>query len=145
VVNGVDLIRPQPQSEHPHGLSDKQIDVLFTRDKPIVFAFHGYPLLIHRLPYRRTSHPNLHVRGFKEEGTTTTPFDMTVMTNWTSFTCWVTRLTTCRNWGRVLPGISRTGPPSFEVPPNVEAKRASLPSRGSLFHSSNSLKSMDHS
>jgi xylulose-5-phosphate/fructose-6-phosphate phosphoketolase len=79
VVNVVDLMKLQPQSEHPHGLSDKEFDVLFTRDKPIVFAFHGYPLLIHRLTYRRTNHPNLHVRGFKEEGTTTTPFDMTVM------------------------------------------------------------------
>ena len=79
VVNVVDLMKLQPQSEHPHGLSDKEFDVLFTRDKPIIFAFHGYPLLIHRLTYRRTNHPNLHVRGFKEEGTTTTPFDMTVM------------------------------------------------------------------
>jgi xylulose-5-phosphate/fructose-6-phosphate phosphoketolase len=69
----------QPQSEHPHGLSDKDFDVLFTNDKPIVFAFHGYPSLIHQLTYRRTNHPNLHVRGYKEEGTTTTPFDMTVM------------------------------------------------------------------
>jgi xylulose-5-phosphate/fructose-6-phosphate phosphoketolase len=79
VINVVDLMKLQPQSEHPHGLSDKAFDVLFTRDKPIIFAFHGYPLLIHRLTYRRTNHPNLHVRGYKEEGTTTTPFDMTVM------------------------------------------------------------------
>ena len=79
VVNVVDLMKLQPQSEHPHGLSDKEFDGLFTRDKPIIFAFHGYPLLIHRLTYRRRNHPNLHVRGFKEEGTTTTPFDMTVM------------------------------------------------------------------
>jgi xylulose-5-phosphate/fructose-6-phosphate phosphoketolase len=69
----------QPQSEHPHGLSDKEFDVLFTTDKPIVFAYHGYPLLIHRLTYRRTNHRNLHVRGYKEEGTTTTPFDMVVL------------------------------------------------------------------
>jgi xylulose-5-phosphate/fructose-6-phosphate phosphoketolase len=68
----------QPQSEHPHGLSDAAFDALFTRDRPIIFAFHGYPTLIHRLTYRRTNHANLHVRGFKEEGTTTTPFDMTV-------------------------------------------------------------------
>jgi xylulose-5-phosphate/fructose-6-phosphate phosphoketolase len=79
VINVVDLMKLQPQSEHPHGLSDQAFDVLFTRDKPIIFAFHGYPLLIHRLTYRRTNHANLHVRGFKEEGTTTTPFDMTVM------------------------------------------------------------------
>src|SRR5262249_19636736 len=78
VINVVDLMTPQPQSENPHGLSDKQFDVIFTIDKPIIFAFHGYPWLIHRLTYRRANHKNLHVRGYKEEGTTTTPFDMTV-------------------------------------------------------------------
>jgi xylulose-5-phosphate/fructose-6-phosphate phosphoketolase len=79
VINVVDLMTLQPQSEHPHGLSDKDFDVLFTKDKPIVFAFHGYPWLIHRLAYRRTNHQHLHVRGYKEEGTTTTPFDMVVL------------------------------------------------------------------
>jgi len=79
VVNVVDLMALQPQSEHLHGLSDHDFDVLFTRDKPIVFAYHGYPMLIHRLTYRRTNHNNLHVRGYKEEGTTTTPFDMVVL------------------------------------------------------------------
>ncbi len=79
VVNVVDLMTLQPASEHPHGLSDKDFDSLFTRDKPIIFAFHGYPWLIHRLAYRRHNHDNLHVRGYKEEGTTTTPFDMTVL------------------------------------------------------------------
>jgi xylulose-5-phosphate/fructose-6-phosphate phosphoketolase len=79
VVNVLDLMKLQPQQEHPHGLSDKDFDVLFTRDKPVVFAFHGYPWLIHRLTYRRANHPNLHVRGYKEEGTTTTPFDMVVL------------------------------------------------------------------
>lgn len=79
VVNVVDLMTLQPQTEHPHGLSDKDFDSLFTTDKPIIFAFHGYPWLIHRLTYRRTNHKNLHVRGYKEEGTTTTPFDMVVM------------------------------------------------------------------
>jgi xylulose-5-phosphate/fructose-6-phosphate phosphoketolase len=79
VVNVVDLMTLQPQAEHPHGLSDKDFDALFTADKPIIFAFHGYPWLIHRLTYRRTNHRNLHVRGYKEEGTTTTPFDMVVM------------------------------------------------------------------
>ncbi len=79
VINVVDLMKLQPQSEHPHGLGDRDFDALFTTDKPIIFAFHGYPLLIHRLMYRRASHKNLHVRGYKEEGTTTTPFDMTVM------------------------------------------------------------------
>ncbi len=79
VINVVDLMTLQPKSEHPHGLSDKDFDVLFTKDKPIIFAFHGYPLLIHRLCYRRTNHASLHVRGYKEEGTTTTPFDMVVL------------------------------------------------------------------
>jgi xylulose-5-phosphate/fructose-6-phosphate phosphoketolase len=79
VVNVVDLMTLQPSTEHPHGLPDREFDSIFTADKPIVFAFHGYPWLIHRLTYRRTNHDNLHVRGYKEEGTTTTPFDMTVM------------------------------------------------------------------
>jgi xylulose-5-phosphate/fructose-6-phosphate phosphoketolase len=79
VVNVVDLMTLQPASEHPHGLSDADFDTLFTRDRPIIFAFHGYPWLIHRLTYRRTNHNNLHVRGYKEEGTITTPFDMTVL------------------------------------------------------------------
>jgi xylulose-5-phosphate/fructose-6-phosphate phosphoketolase len=79
VVNVVDLMKLQPTSEHPHGLSDADFDALFTRDRPIIFAFHGYPWLIHRLTYRRTNHDNLHVRGYKEEGTITTPFDMTVL------------------------------------------------------------------
>jgi xylulose-5-phosphate/fructose-6-phosphate phosphoketolase len=79
VVNVVDLMTLQPQSEHPHGLSDRDFDALFTRDRPVVFAFHGYPWLIHRLTYRRTNHDNIHVRGYKEEGTTTTPFDMVVL------------------------------------------------------------------
>jgi xylulose-5-phosphate/fructose-6-phosphate phosphoketolase len=79
VINVVDLMRLQPPEEHPHGLSHKDFDTLFTRDKPIVFAFHGYPWLIHRLTYRRANHGNLHVRGYKEEGTTTTPFDMAVL------------------------------------------------------------------
>ena len=78
VVNVVDLMRLQPESEHPHGLSDAEFDAIFTTDRPVVFAYHGYPLLIHRLTYRRHGHDNLHVRGYKEEGTTTTPFDMVV-------------------------------------------------------------------
>ncbi len=79
VINVVDLMTLQPTSEHPHGLNDKDFDMLFTKDKPVIFAFHGYPLLIHRLTYRRTNHKNLHVRGYKGEGTTTTPFDMVVL------------------------------------------------------------------
>jgi xylulose-5-phosphate/fructose-6-phosphate phosphoketolase len=79
VVNVVDLMRLQPPSEHPHGLSDAEFDDVFTRDKPVLFAYHGYPWLIHRLTYRRTNHDNIHVRGYKEEGTTTTPFDMVML------------------------------------------------------------------
>jgi xylulose-5-phosphate/fructose-6-phosphate phosphoketolase len=79
VINIVDLMTLQSSSEHPHALSDRDFDALFTQNKPVVFAYHGYPWLIHRLTYRRTNHENLHVRGYKEEGTTTTPFDMVVL------------------------------------------------------------------
>ena len=79
VVNVVDLMRLQPEGEHPHGLSDREFDTLFTANKPVIFAYHGYPWLIHRLTYRRTNHHNIHVRGYKEEGTTTTPFDMVML------------------------------------------------------------------
>jgi xylulose-5-phosphate/fructose-6-phosphate phosphoketolase len=79
VVNVVDLMTLEPASEHPHGFSDADFDSIFTKNRPVVFAYHGYPWLIHRLTYRRTNHQNIHVRGYKEEGTTTTPFDMTVL------------------------------------------------------------------
>lgn len=79
VVNVVDLMTLQPREVHPHGLTDREFDALFTPDKPVIFAYHGYPWTIHRLTYRRTNHANFHVRGFNEEGTTTTPFDMTVI------------------------------------------------------------------
>jgi xylulose-5-phosphate/fructose-6-phosphate phosphoketolase len=79
VVNVVDLMRLQDETEHPHGMPARDFDALFTTDRPIIFAYHGYPWLIHRLTYRRTNHPNLHVRGYKEEGTTTTPFDMVML------------------------------------------------------------------
>ena len=79
VVNVIDLMKLQPENEHPHGLSDQDFDALFTKDKPVIFAFHGYPGLIHRLTYRRTNHINLHVHGYMEEGTITTAFDMTVL------------------------------------------------------------------
>ncbi len=78
-VNVVDLMTLQSETEHPHGLSDKDFDALFTADKPLIFAYHGYPWLIHRLTYNRANHHNIHVRGYKEEGTTTTPFDMVVL------------------------------------------------------------------
>jgi xylulose-5-phosphate/fructose-6-phosphate phosphoketolase len=79
VVNVVDLMKLQSRELHPHGLSDAEFDDLFTADKPVIFAFHGYPSLVHRLTYRRPNHANLHVHGYKEEGTITTPFDMTVL------------------------------------------------------------------
>src|SRR5262249_32210056 len=79
VIKLVDLTKVQPVRQHPHGLEDRDFDALFTTDRPIIFAFHGYPWLIHRLTYRRTGHANIHVRGYKEEGTTTTPFDMCVL------------------------------------------------------------------
>ncbi len=79
VINVVDLMKLQPESEHPHGLSDVTFDALFTKDKPVIFAFHAYPRMVHQLTYRRANHPNIHVRGYKEEGTITTPFDMTVL------------------------------------------------------------------
>jgi len=85
VVSVVDLMRLQPDSAHPHGLSDPEFDALFTTDKPVIFAYHGYPWLIHRLTYRRTNHNNLHVRGYTEEGTTTTPFDMCVLNDMDRF------------------------------------------------------------
>ncbi|MBV8784935.1 MAG: phosphoketolase family protein [Gammaproteobacteria bacterium] len=85
VVNVLDLMRLQPASEHPHGLTDDAFDALFTIDRPVIFAFHGYPWLVHRLAYRRRNHPNLHVRGYKEEGTITTPFDMTVLNDMDRF------------------------------------------------------------
>ena len=81
VVNGVDLMVLQPQTDHPHGLNDRDFDEIFTRDRPIIFAFHGYPALIHKLTYRRRNHDNMHVRGYREEGTTTAPFDMVVLNN----------------------------------------------------------------
>jgi len=78
-LNVVDLMRLQPEREHPHGLSDSEFDALFTTDRPVIFAHHGYPWLIHRLTYRRANHANLHVRGYKEAGTVTTPFDMVML------------------------------------------------------------------
>jgi xylulose-5-phosphate/fructose-6-phosphate phosphoketolase len=81
VVNVVDLMRLQPETDHPHGMSDAEYDALFTVNRPVIFAYHGYPSLIHRLTYRRHGHDNLHVRGYLEEGTTTTPFDMVMLNN----------------------------------------------------------------
>jgi xylulose-5-phosphate/fructose-6-phosphate phosphoketolase len=79
VVNVVDLMTLQPKSQHPHGLDDREYEAVFTRDRPVIFAYHGYPYLIHRLTYKRSNHDHMHVHGFEEEGTTTTPFDMAVL------------------------------------------------------------------
>jgi len=98
VVNVVDLMRLQPEREHPHGLSDDDFDRLFTKDRPVVFAYHGYPSLIHRLTYRRRNHPNIHVRGYKEEGTTTTPFDMVVRNNMDRFQLAIDSLARLPEW-----------------------------------------------
>jgi xylulose-5-phosphate/fructose-6-phosphate phosphoketolase len=84
-VNVVDLMRLQPQIEHPHGLPDAEFDALFTEDRPVIFAYHGYPSLIHELTYRRGNHAQMHVRGYREEGTTTTPFDMVMLNNMDRF------------------------------------------------------------
>jgi xylulose-5-phosphate/fructose-6-phosphate phosphoketolase len=85
VVNVVDLMRLQPDTVHPHGLTDPDFDAIFTTDRPVIFAYHGYPGLIHRLTYRRTNHENIHVRGYLEEGSTTTPFDMLLRNNMDRF------------------------------------------------------------
>ena len=85
VINVVDLMKLQPHTEHPHGLPDDEFDMLFTKDTPVIFAYHGYPWLIHRLTYKRTNHKNIHVRGYKEEGTITTPFDMAVLNDMDRF------------------------------------------------------------
>ena len=98
VVNVVDLMRLQPESEHPHGLPDDEFDRIFTKDRPVVFAYHGYPSLIHRLTYRRRNHPNIHVRGYKEEGTTTTPFDMVVRNDMDRFQLAIDSLARLPEW-----------------------------------------------
>jgi xylulose-5-phosphate/fructose-6-phosphate phosphoketolase len=85
VVNVVDLMRLQPETQHPHGLPDVEFDALFTEDRPVIFAYHGYPTLIHRLTYKRTNHSHMHVRGYMEEGTTTTPFDMVMLNDMDRF------------------------------------------------------------
>ena len=114
LVNVVDLMRLQPTSEHPHGLADVDFDRLFTRNKPIIFAFHGYPWLIHRLTYRRTNHQNLHVRGYKEEGTITTAFDMTVLNDMDRFHLAMD----------AIDRLPQTGVPGFELKAMLERKRS---------------------
>ena len=107
VINVMDLMTLQPPSEHPHGLDDATFDAMFTPDKPVVFAFHGYPVLIHRLTYRRTNHRNFHVRGYKEEGTTTTPFDMTVMNDLDRFHLVISVIDRVPELGASAAGVKR--------------------------------------
>ncbi len=117
VVNVVDLMKLQPPSEPPHGLSDYDFDTLFTRDKPIILAYHGYPWLIHRLTYRRHNHHNLYVRGYKEEGKITTAFDMAVLT---ASTIWSpTSSTGCRSSAAVRPTPSRQSAANSSSPNNT--------------------------
>jgi xylulose-5-phosphate/fructose-6-phosphate phosphoketolase len=124
VVNIVDLMTLQPRSEHPHGLSDADFERHFTPDKPILFAFHGYPWLIHRLAYRRSSHPNLHVRGYKEEGTTTTPFDMVVLND-------LDRYHLVLDVIRWVPGLAaRAGTVKKDLERKLQDHRAFVTSRG---------------
>ena len=130
VVNVVDLMRLQPGLEHPHGLSDHEFDTLFTTDRPVIFAFHGYPWLIHRLTYRRTNHDNIHVRGYKEEGTTTTPFDMVMLNDLDRFHLVIdvidrvpssarTRPTSASAWWTSAPAAARYTRAEGEDPPEI--------------------------
>jgi len=112
VVNVVDLMKLQPKSEHPHGLSDADFDALFTQDRPVIFAFHAYPWLVHRLTYRRTNHQNIHVRGYKEEGTITTPFDMTVLNDLDRFHLVID----------VIDRLQTTGTPGRQLKQALQAK-----------------------
>jgi xylulose-5-phosphate/fructose-6-phosphate phosphoketolase len=114
VVNVVDLMALQPREEHPQGLDDAAFDAIFTRDRPVLFAYHGYPWLIHRLTYRRANHPNIHVRGYKEEGTTTTPFDMAVLND-------IDRFRLVMDAARRVPALASARP---SIEPLMQARRA---------------------
>ena len=130
VVNVVDLMRLQPASEHPHGLADAEFDALFTTDRPVIFAYHGYPWLIHRLTYRRTNHANLHVRGYKEEGTTTTPFDMVMLNDMDRFHLVmdvIDRVPGLGPRGRAAPGDGRRA----AAPPRLHPRARRGPARRS--------------
>jgi len=124
VVNVIDLMTLQPSSEHPHGLPDADFERIFTPNKPILFAFHGYPWLIHRLAYRRKNHPNLHVRGYKEEGTTTTPFDMVVLNDLDRYHLVLDVL-------RWVPGLAaKAGTVKKDLEKKLEEHRNQVTSRG---------------
>ena len=129
VVNVVDLMRLQPPSEHPHGMSDLEFDALFTASRPVIFAYHGYPWLIHRLTYRRTNHDNIHVRGYKEEGTTTTPFDMVMLNDLDRYHLVmdaIDRVAVARRHGRAPPPADGRHPdraPAVDAPPRGRPPR----------------------
>ena len=128
VINVVDLMRLQDAREHPHGLSDAQFDGLFTSDRPVIFAYHGYPWLIHRLTYRRHGHNNIHVRGYKEEGTTTTPFDMVMLNDLDRFHLVIDVIDNVPSLGSVAgqpaPEDGRRAPPGPRVHPRVRRRPA---------------------
>ncbi len=125
VVNVVDLMALQPTSEHPHGLPDEEFDQLFPVGVPVIFAFHGYPWLIHRLTYRRHNHDNIHVRGYKEEGTTTTPFDMCVLNNIDRF-----QLDARRNQARAAARSRRSMRPSSGTPKQIQRHKLYVSENG---------------
>ena len=123
VVNVVDLMRLEPDSEHPHGLPDAEFDALFTRDRPVIFAYHGYPCLIHRLTYRRANHQEMHVRGYKEEGTTTTPFDMVMLNDMDRFHLVMDVIDRVPSSGRARPNCARRWPTSACATASTPAPR----------------------
>ena len=125
VINVVDLMRLQPESEHPHGLSDREFDSLFTTSRPVIFAYHGYPWLIHRLTYRRTNHHNIHVRGYTEQGTTTTPFDMVMLNDLDRFHLVMDVIDRVPGWGNATPACARRWP-------TLGCGRAPTPARSAM-------------
>ena len=129
-VNVVDLMRLQDEREHPHGLADRDFDTLFTTDKPVIFAYHGYPWLIHRLTYRRTNHDNLHVRGYKEEGTTTTPFDMVMMNDIDRYHLVMDVIDRVPDLGRARPRCAPADGRHASAGPAVDARPRRRPPRG---------------
>ena len=130
VVNVVDLMRLQPDSEHPHGLPDQEFDALFTTAQPVIFAYHGYPLLIHRLTYRRSNHDNLHVRGYKEEGTTTTPFDMVMLNDLDRFHLVMDVIDRVPGLGERAALLRQQHDRRAPAPPRLHARARRGPARG---------------
>ena len=126
-VNVVDLMRLQDESEHPHGLPDDQFDAIFTTDKPVIFAFHGYPSLVHRLTYRRNKHGNMHVRGFNERGTTTTPFDMLMLNDLDRFRLVMDVIRRVPSLGTQVRGLQPAHGRRADVAPRLHARTRRRP------------------